>query len=412
MGHTTASQPMQRPPRHRVRLGIFTALALTVMLWGFLGGAFIVGPALHLDVIPPLRTDEAGRITRLTVAVRHSGPEAVRPRFTVDPEYGPASVWTVISGPPMLRPGETRRYTLAAPTPDNGFYVAATLRAEDGPTHSAPHPIGYYDAYSFPDVVYNADYHLWGLDAAAPNDWFLNSRPVGAAGRAHMQRINGRDALALSLQPTASNLHRLALEKVAILPRDPLSLWIYPTDAAGSVIYGLEIDDGAHRLIVRFAPEAAAAIRDDDLYIEQWAAPLNVWSRQSIDVAALYERAGFPLPELRRTVYRELDVDLRLVTLRLLLVTGRLDAPITVYYGPIEQPRRVIPPGTLAADALDDPAAYYRRLADRHAADRNYHLAVEALDAALRYTPDDPALLAERDTLQTRYEQSLGAVLR
>jgi hypothetical protein len=62
--------------------------------------------------------------------------------------------------------------------------------------------------------------------------------------------------------------------------------------------------------------------------------PSGEWTRQMIDLPAVYAQAGLQLPPAQHATYRGLEGDLRLIHLRLLLVS---DAPATVYFGGIEQ---------------------------------------------------------------------------
>jgi hypothetical protein len=126
------------------------------------------------------------------------------------------------------------------------------------------------------------------------------------------------------------------------------------------------------------------------------AVELRTWVYQEIDVHAIYEQAGWALPQARRLVFRDLEADLVPLTLRLTLGVSGAAGEITGIFGPVVQRSRTIDPAQLMRETFADPAAYYTLLGDQHLRERNYQRAQEAYTTALTYAPDDEELLQAR----------------
>ncbi|MEK7324234.1 MAG: hypothetical protein AAB217_03125, partial [Chloroflexota bacterium] len=93
-------------------------------------------------------------------------------------------------------------------------------------------------------------------------------------------------------------------------------------------------DNGQHKLWLLFGPQAYSGPVDDGVMVVNQIIPSGEWTRRTIDLPAVYAQAGLQLPPLQHATYRGLEGDLRLIHLRLLLVS---DVPATAYFGEIEQ---------------------------------------------------------------------------
>jgi tetratricopeptide (TPR) repeat protein len=163
---------------------------------------------------------------------------------------------------------------------------------------------------------------------------------------------------------------------------------VHPDSEDPRVEYGLEVDDGVHRLRILFGSRDSIERLSDGTVVIRQSAALHQWSDQTVDLSSIYGQIGWTLPPLVHDIYRGLDTDLRLVLLRLVLSVNGRQGNWQAYFGPITQPDYSPDPRTLMAETLDNPGDYYVRLAEFYVRGRNYALALEAYRTALEYAPD------------------------
>lgn len=345
----------------------------------------------------PLRTVQ-GRITGMSVQVVNRSQRILTPRFALQNRYasGNPLPWYIDRGPRSLSPGQTAVYHISTERRDRSFFAHDTAQlvvTDAGGDYSlrGVATIQADSSFLWPDAIPNPAYRFWDSGLGVPIFWGLVADPPGS-GTVSPRNKAGRGALTLTLDADDKGLNRVALESVITFPLHPFGIWVYsepPAEVLSSVAYGLEIDDGEHQLWVLFGSQEYAGPLEEGQYVINYTVPSRTWVYQEIDVLAAYAEAGWPLPALRPTTYRDLDMDFRLVHLRLLLAADGPVDDLQAYFGPIEQDNYRVEPQTLMAETLDDPTSYYIRLAESYVRGRNYSRALEAYQRALHYSPDN-----------------------
>src|SRR5262249_49153941 len=115
-------------------------------------------------------------------------------------------------------------------------------------------------------------------------------------------------------------------------------------------------------------------------------APLDAWSQQTIDLAALYQSLDWKLPSYSIDAdhpVRQIDVSL--------IVSSNQQPETTWLFGPIEQDRDAMSFDRLVDDALTHPDQYYVYIAKRYYLQREYNDALQAYNTALSYDPNSAA---------------------
>lgn len=375
--------------------------------------------AMEVNIQPPLLTVQ-GRVSDITVQVTNHSQRVLTPRFAVQRQYASFNPlpWHIEQGPLMLNPAQNATYRISSPQPDHAFLAHETAQiivTDAGGDYAlrGTTTISADNSFLWPDAILNPTYLYWDSDKGVPLSWELVAEPSSSAAAALVNK-EGRSALKLILnaEEEARN-HMAALQSQIIFPAKPFGIWVYvprPTEGSPSVRYGLEINDGQHRLWVLFSAQASEkstattttnhndAVADSQ-YIINRPVPPCTWIYQEIDLTTAYAEAGWDLPELKWSAYRGLGVDLRLVNLRLFLASDASHSDLQAFFGPIVQDDYRRAPQTLMAETLDDPTAYYLRLAITYIRGRNYTRALAAYHRALQFSPNNQEILHHIDEI-------------
>ncbi len=398
-GAARAFSSSLRVPRaaHRPRHAIPVILVAGILLANLGWAATLLArePLVTVSYTPPIETYHSGLGNRLRVTVHNRSEGVLTPRFAVRPDYGQQTLpWHIISGPEQLRPGQWAEYLIDAKTaPSRGFKIArgAQLAVTDAGGDYSLHAlldIPPQTNYDNPDQIANPDYVYWPQDGPAPLEWALLP-PPGSAASLSLQPVEGHTALVLeaAADPTRRALPVVRVQQTVPFP-ERFDLWVYPASAAtdpDTHLYGLEIDDGDHRLWVLFGDSDHEGVLDSEnhRYLYQ-RVPLNTWSKQTIDLRELYEQLGWPQPLLSSRLVRGIRYDVPQV--RLSLIAGDPSpAPARWLFGPIEQEVSAKHSDAWVDEALDHPDRYYVSVGDKHRRQRNYDLAEAAYRTALTY---------------------------
>jgi hypothetical protein len=395
--------PPDKESASKPALGPTLAVASTVLGVLIIVGIWLSFSSAAVEVRPnlPLRTVQ-GRITGMSVQVVNRSRRTLTPRFALQHRYttGNPLPWYIDQGPRSLSPGQAAVYHISTERRDRIFFAHDTAQlvvTDAGGDYSlrGVATIQADSSFLWPDAIPNPMYRFWDSGLGAPIFWGLVADPPGS-GAVSPGNKAGRGALTLTLDADGKGLNRVALESVVTFPLHPFGIWVYsepPAENLSSVAYGLEIDDGEHQLWILFGPQEYTGPLEDGQYIINYTVPSRRWVYQEIDLLTAYVEAGWQLPALKPAIYRELDMDFRLVHLRLLLAADGPADNLQATFGPIEQDNYRVEPQTLMAEALDDPTSYYIRLAESYTRERNYSRALEAYRRALHYSPGDSQAL-------------------
>lgn len=378
-----------------------TLLTISVPLVSLLTiGVFLsFNPAdVSVRIIHPLLTTQ-GKITQMSVNVLNQSDRILSPRFAVQRfPYPNPSPWKIDSGPQELFPGESATYRISNTRDELLFHaheMAQVIVSDSGGDYSlgAVTTVVPDQSFLWPDAIPNPAYEFWDHAENAPVFWSVSASPP-ESGTVIPVPSDNRLALKLVLQAKKEGLNRIDVQNWINIPTTPFGIWLFwdpRIEDPGSVAYGLEIDDGKHLLWFLFGSSDYSEILVPEQHIVHQTIPPRTWVFSEIDIPAAYDEAGWEFPDLKQAPgYRGLDIDLRMVNLRLFLAAnGPRDSSLEAYFGPIEQEGYQIRPQALMAETLDDPAGYYERLAGFYERSRNYGRALEAYRRALQFSADN-----------------------
>lgn len=362
---------------------IMVAIALIVNL---LYGIFLLQrqPEITISLLYPLETYDERNIARLALTVTNTTDESLRPRFAVQFDGMQPLPWEIEAGPERLKPGESGEYIIRTFSRSRTFSIArgaqvvVTDASNDYRLRTVIDIPG-DPTFNSPDRILNPSFTLWSPSQASPAAWSW-SASEGDIIRPRFDMIDGRSSLVLSVQRGDWRL-----SQTVTFP-DTFSIWVRPTDLANAPLeapYGLEIDDGQHRLWVLFGDQAGISQTDENFGIVYMPAPVDQWSRQTINPPEYYARFGWELPDYTLRNRQGIEFAARQVTLSL-LVSG---TQVSQAFGAIEQAADFASPQALVADAIEHPDDYYVNMGNEYCRQRNYDLATIAFQQALQYNP-------------------------
>jgi hypothetical protein len=338
----------------------------------------------------------------MTVILTNNSDEYMVPRFSVQHQNRTMNPypWHIDQGPATLGPGEAAAYRISVGNYKLGFlfHEDAQIVATDAHGNYGLRAVASLEpdlTYFYPEAINNSKYRVWDSASGAPSFWQLLSDPLGSAHATPLY-IDGRVGLDISLDSDPQGREWAALQSLILYQQKPFGIWLNldPLIAETSgVAYGLEFDDGVHRLWVLFGARDYTGDFPDGVHIVHRRIPVGAWTYQEIDLPALYAGAGWESPPFRPAVFGQVDADFQLLWLRLMVTTGtETTGQISAHFGPIEQDYR-LSPQTRMAQTLDDPGDFYLRLAQRHVRDRNYLRALETYQQALNFSPENSEAL-------------------
>jgi uncharacterized membrane protein len=409
-----------RRPKHAVPATLVAGILIANFAWA--GTLLAHGPQVEVGYSPPIETFYTELANRLRVTVHNRSDRVLTPRFAVRPDYGVQALpWRIVSGPDQLGPGEAGEYVIDAKTmASRGFRVArgAQLVVTDAggdyalrATLDVPAQTRYED----PDQIANPDYLYWPQDGPAPLEWALMPSQ-GAVATTRLRTFEGRTALSIEAtgDPTSGPLPLFRVQQTVTFP-ERFAIWVYRTSAAmdpAESVYGIEVDDGDHRLWILFGEsDGEATPTSGNRRTVYRRALLDAWSLETIDLRALYAQLGWPepLPSLR--LARGVRYAVPQVKLSLIAGTSA-PGPTQWLFGPIDQDGSAASPGALVDYALQHPGEYYVDVGDKYRTQRNYGLAQDAYAKALGYDAANSAAyfgLGESAFWLGNYVQARGA---
>jgi len=328
----------------------------------------------------PLHSTDSYSVYGLTVSVGNHSDRLFRPRFAVQQgDIGPVP-WNIQYGPKVLRPGEGAWFVIS--TYGHSFSIAdgAQLVITDAGADYALRAVADIagdPTFASPDLIINPSFAIWLPYAQAPVAWSWQ-RSKGDITSVQIESVEGRGVLVLTA------IHGSARLSQTITFPDSFSIQVRPTIGGSdprAFAYGLELDDGQHKLWVLFGDgDAHGTLEPDFGYVYQ-RAPLNQWSKQEVKPAELYALFGWKRPPYTVRDSQGLEFSASQVKLSL-LVSG---SNVAGMFGPIKQDPHFASADALVAAAIERPDVYYASLGDEYGRQRNYGLAEGAYRQAMAY---------------------------
>lgn len=376
------------------------AVCLLMLTLPLLTGIYYVGtrPLITAHLIHPIQTSYGGSlISRLRVTVTNNDDHGFDPRFAIQHDGGGQALpWSVISGPESLNAGETAEYVIgnegsyldALPIDQGGQIVVSDANGSYVRRALVTVPASTSTASS--DLIHNPDFGYWNDDGSLPINWTMSVSGSSNVA-AESEEVEGHRALSLNFQ------NRLEMPETFLMHLTQrisfpgaLSIWVHPAlemSPTSGEVYGLEFDDGFHRLWILFgSTESKMVVAPANHAVMYVLAPLNAWSRQTIDLAQLYQQLNWKLPAYSVRAGAVIDHPVRQIDLSL-IASNNLTLESTWLFGAIEQDRDAMSLDHLVADTLANSDAYYVYVGNQYYLQRNYDQARQAYTRALTYDP-------------------------
>lgn len=376
--------------------------AAAALILAIVGIVLVSDFPLAVEPVPPYLTED-GQVNRILIRLENLGPATIKPRFGVHYDYTGFNPlpWHIESGPLILERGQSGLYWIAGdgelPFVANSAAQVIVTNAEGDYALRGMATIGPDRSFLWPDAIPNPDFLYWNSNATTPILWGSRSEPPGA-GKISYANEGGHHSVMLTLNGQISGPKRVALNSFVLMPRKPFGVWVRSDSAPNSKAqYGLEFEDGLHRLTLHFGQRNEVQYTSEQRAIVERAVPTGTWTYQEIDLIDLYQQVGWNLPPFLPSVYRNLDADLRTVDISLFLSSDGTADNARVFWGPIEQDGFGVGPETLMAETLEDVVGYYVRLSERHVAERNYAQALMVLERAQQIVHADMTISARID---------------
>jgi len=357
-------------------------VALVVVM----GIVFRVPASATVTVDYPMEIDATGNMVGLNVTVTNPTNTPLEPRFFLqDGRFdGQVLPWEIKAGPRLIAPGQAEAYRLMSIAPSDALAiftpsVLAVWDATGQPLANTVIPAE--RSLVLPDAIPDPSYRVafWNGEQLIPAYWSLRSNQSETTIFQSLL-VDGKQALQVNADALPNELYRANVETRATLPREPVHLWAYPPPDP-TAIYGVEVDDGDRRLVIRFGDGGEPFFLDRNTYVVRIAAPLGRWTRHTLDFEALYTEAGFPLPPYSDlAVNYSVQVPRRVVILRHLYVSSTPDEAVEIVFGGWEQADTIIAPRELMQDTIMNRAAYQTYLVAFYVERRNFERAQAALN--------------------------------
>ena len=344
----------------------------------------------------------SGFVDRITVILTNNSERVMAPRFSVQHQgqFMNPLAWNIDAGPPALGPGESAVYQISTELDSYGFLLhesGQVVATDAGGDYSLRAVASVYPdfTYLWPEAIANPTYWVWDVGRNMPTHWYLIS-DLEDSVRVFPTQLEGKLAVGFAVDADTPGIKTASLQSQIIFQYNPFAIWLYLDPAVASATgteYGLEFDDGLHRLRILFDPDGSAssdtATRDSrGTRVVRRSIPAGTWHRAEIDLPALYAEAGWDPPPFVPALHRGVDAHFQVMQFRMLFETASQgEADLAVAFGPIEQDYRVEPKQRMA-QTLDNPAGFYLSLAQTHVRDRNYRRALEAYQQALQWAPE------------------------
>lgn len=341
------------------------------------------------------------------LTVRNTSDRTIAPRISVRKGSWQPYPWEIESGPLTVEPGETATYRAKTDLPHRMINLAdgARIIVSDG--------AGDYQVIGSalierdltlldPDAIYNATYLTGGEERSVPWGWSLG----GMAARNPDVRVidspKGFRQIELGFEPRVAGdeWDTVGLGQWIPFPLGDIEAWVYPPSEihaegeVGSTAYGLEFDDGTHRLWVLFGPDLGEGYASQNHYFIHLDAPVASWSQQRFNLRDLYARLGWQMPERQRIVRGDLELMTSMVTVRLLSAARQQESNerISVQFGPLSIDPGIRPIADRIAETLKNPSGYYNLLGDLAALNRNFDQANGLYAVAAWFALDQGAM--------------------
>ena len=358
---------------------------------------------LRLELADAATGISENQINQLTVRLVNTATEDLTPRFAVQSRINQPYPWLIESGPNSLKPGEVGIYEISTEL------TYRMLDLAQGGLLIVTDALGNYrlrgtlqfqrdSSLQGSDTFFNSTYLHGPGEDEIPWGWDLDSTAQKPLSVHKFETPEGFTAVQIGLTPT---LHSESWEQVGLgqsipFPIGQLSTWVHPPQRQSAatldltIAYGLEFDDGLHKLWILFSSDDGAGYLSENHYYVNQPAPSGRWSEQQVDFRAIYDQLDWDLPPVQRIIRKDLEFLTRMVTVRLIVAARDQQAidEVTGMFGPLSIDQGRNPIRDRVAETVKHQAEYYTVIGDMKLEQRNYADASTDYNAALAIDPE------------------------
>lgn len=252
-----------------------------------------------------------------------------------------------------------------------------------------------------PGGIFNASYFHGPEEDAPPIGWALDEEAEDVLLRYPQRQASGSRSVEVGFTPTEEQeeWEYVGLSQRLFYSTDDLVAQVHPPQFVSlpsrplRAVYGLEFEDGVHRLWVLFGSGTGERYLDDDHYVIYRDAPLETWSEQRINLHEIYTRLGWFPPPYERVVDNNLELVTQPVTVRWILATREQEEPeaVRARFGPLTvdmDPDAIV---SRTALQVENQWNHLMALADVAVEQRNFDRADEYFIRGLQMAPQTVA---------------------
>ena len=350
------------------------------------------------------------RIREMEIEITNTSDRLLNPRFAVQKGSSQPFPWNIVTGPISLEPGQHGKYLIRTDLPHRMFSLiegAQVVVTDASGDYRLRGTLKIQRDLSLlnPDAIFNSNYYRGPEENAIPWGWGINTSGGQAVPIKILLAAEEIHAVELRMPPTVKQepWEYVGLGQWIPFPLGDVQAWVKPPSSGGvqlwgpSLAYGLEFDDGLHRLWVLFGTGSGEGWLGDNHFFTHRPAPDEVWSQQRINLKEIYDQIGWNLPQRQRVVRGDLELMTGMVTVRLLLAARDQDLPegFSAQFGPLSIVQGPRPSSDRITDTVENPSGYYNALGDVVGQRRNFDQANMLYTIAAWFALDDMEILAD-----------------
>ncbi len=428
---STASEPEQIPKIRPYSWIVIGAAAASLV--GSLAYYQISTIPLRLELADAATGISENQINFLTIRVANTSNEDLTPRFAVHSRIHQPYPWLIESGPLSLKSGEEGVYEISTDLPyrmidlARGALLVVTDASGDYRLRGTLQ-IQRDSSLLGPDTIFNSAYLHGPGEAEIPWGWGFDNQAQQALPIRDHETLEGFTGIEVGFIPTlrSETWESVGLSQWITFPLEKLSIWVYPAPLEStsreepSVAYGLEFDDGLHKLWILFGSDSGSGYLAENHYYIYQPSPIGRWSEQFVDLRAIYDQLEWELPPLQRIVRRDLELLTRMVTVELIVAARDQQeaSVVSAMFGPLSVDQGQHPIRKRVEETVQNQAEYYTAIGDSKMKQRNFSDASTDYYVALSTDPEHlPAYFGLGESLfwledyhgaANAYQQALG----
>ncbi|MDJ0766103.1 MAG: tetratricopeptide repeat protein [Myxococcota bacterium] len=285
-------------------------------------------PVLRPQIQYPILTEGAGG-SLIKLWVENLTDQEIEPRFTVQSVALQPMFWSIMSGPRILGPGQTRLFEITRPASFAGWDISRGARLTVADAHRshirATIPIPASRDHRRPDAIPNGQLRFWERYSDHPTFWGAHR---GQSGKIDIDLVTPMEPRGpeTALRIKTSRTTRLGdpplragIDTYVMLPTQPVHIRIFLPQGANrfpspSLIYGLRLQSRRDEGWILFGDQPGITTIDNGYGKEVpctiIASPRGQWSEHVIDLRHVLRSFNFQIYETRQEIPRFAHIDI------------------------------------------------------------------------------------------------------